>query len=218
MPFARLLGTLAVLTLLGACQGPPPAGNEPLQLPDLEQLETTAGVPFEVSLAATGGTPPLRHSLETLPPGLFFYVSEGLLKGTATVPGLYTFTVQVRDAAGAVEASTYRLLVQPAPAISTTSLPTATVGEAYAVRLEASGGKWPLRWTLVGGSLPSGLSLGEDGQLTGVPRESGSYSPSVRVQDVHGAQATRLLGLMVRPGTPDGGGGGGGRRDGRRRP
>lgn len=210
MPFARLLGTLAVLTLLGACQGPPPTGSEPLQLPELEQLETTAGVPFEVSLAATGGTPPLRHSLETLPPGLFFYVSEGLLKGTATLPGLYTFTVQVKDAAGATEASTYRLLVQPAPAVSTTSLPTATAGEAYAVRLEASGGKWPLRWTLVGGSLPSGLSLGEDGQLTGVPQQSGSYSPSVRVQDVHGAQATRVLGLLVRPGTPDGGGGGGG--------
>ncbi|WP_375768233.1 lamin tail domain-containing protein [Archangium gephyra] len=214
MPFARLLGTLAVLALLGACPGPTPAGNEPLQLPDLEQLETTEGVPFEVSLAATGGTPPLRHSLEKLPPGLFFSTGDGVLKGTASIPGTYSFTEQVKDAAGAVEARTYRLLVHPTPAITTTSLPLATQGETYAVQLEASGGQAPLRWTLVGGALPTGLSLGEDGLLTGVPRESGSYSPTVRAQDVHGAQASRMLGLVVRPGTLDGGADGGGGGDG----
>ncbi|MFY0571705.1 putative Ig domain-containing protein [Archangium lansingense] len=210
MPFARMLGTLAVLAFLGACPGPTPGGNTPLQLPELEQLETTEGAPFEQSFAATGGTPPLRYSLEKLPPGLFFTTGQGLLKGPATVPGPYTFTVQVKDSAGAVNARTYPLRVHPAPAVSTSSLPAATVGETYTVQLQASDGQGPLRWTLVGGSLPSGLTLGEDGQLTGVPLESGSFSPSVRVQDVHGAQAMKLLGLMVRPGTPDGGDGGDG--------
>ncbi len=214
MPLARLLGTLAVLTLLDACTGPAPTGDEPLQLPGLEQLETTEGAPFEASLAATGGTPPLRHSLDKLPPGLFFSTGDGLLKGSATLPGPYTFSVQVKDAAGAVDTRTYRLLVHPVPAISTPSLPAATQGETYAVQLQATGGQGPLRWTLVGGTLPPGLSLGEDGQLTGVPRESGSFSPTVRAQDVHGAQATRLLGLVVRPGPSDGGDGGGGGGDG----
>ncbi len=209
MPLARLLGTLAVLALLAACPGPAPAGNEPLQLPGLGQLETTEGAPFEVSLAATGGTPPLRHSLEKLPPGFFFYTAEGLLKGPAKVLGSYTFTVQVKDAAGAVVARTHQLIVHPAPAVSTVSLPAAMTGERYAVRLEASGGKGPLRWTLVNGALPAGLSLGEDGQLTGVPWETGSYSPTVRAQDVHGAHASKLFSLEVRAGTGTGDGGGG---------
>jgi len=111
MPFARLLGTLAVLTVLGACH-PPPEGS-PLQLPDLELLETTEGAPYEVSLGATGGTPPLMHSLEKLPPGFSFYMSAGLLKGPATVSGEYTFTVRVQDAKGATDTKTYRLLVHP---------------------------------------------------------------------------------------------------------
>lgn len=223
MPFARLLGMLAVLTLLGACPEPTPPEPAPLQLPDLEPMETTAGASFQVELGATGGTPPLRHSLEKLPPGLFFSTGDGLLKGATTVPGPYTFTVQVKDAAGATETGTYQLLVHPAPSVTTVSLPAATTGVMYAVRLEAIGGKGTLRWSLTGGALPSGLVLSEDGQLTGVPLESGSFYPTVRVQDVHGAQAAKVFGLVVHAGTTggndggtDGGGtdGGGGGTDG----
>jgi len=111
MPFARLLGTLAVLTVLGACGRP--SEPSPLQLPDLELLETTEGVPYEQSFAATGGTPPLRYSLEKLPPGFVFYTSVGRLEGPATVPDQYSFTVQVKDATGATDTRTYQLLVHP---------------------------------------------------------------------------------------------------------
>ncbi|PTL82911.1 putative Ig domain-containing protein [Vitiosangium sp. GDMCC 1.1324] len=202
MPFARLLGTLAVLTALGACTGSP-STNEALQLPDLEQLETTESAPYEVSLGATGGTPPLRHSLEKLPPGFIFHMNEGLLMGPATVPGQYTFTVQVKDAEGATDTRTYQLYVYSALTVSTLALPTASVGQTYGFQLEAGGGKGPMRWTLAGGTLPTGLALGEDGQLTGVPQEPGAYSATVRVQDVHGAQAEKLLDLDVLEG--DGG-------------
>ena len=43
----------------------------------MELLETTEGAPYEVSLAATGGTPPLYHSLEKVPPGFSFYTGPG---------------------------------------------------------------------------------------------------------------------------------------------
>jgi endonuclease/exonuclease/phosphatase family metal-dependent hydrolase len=206
MPFFRLLGTLAVLVIVGACSKPAPPGNVP-QLPDLELLETTEGAPYEVSLAATGGTPPLYHSLEKVPPGLSFYTGPGLLKGPATASGQYSFSVQVKDATGATDTRTYRLLVHPAPVVGTTALPAATTGTQYAFRLMANGGKAPLRWTLATGTLPPGISLAEDGQLAGLPLEPGTHALTVRVQDVHGAQATKSLSLEARAGTTGSDGG-----------
>jgi endonuclease/exonuclease/phosphatase family metal-dependent hydrolase len=205
MPLARLMGTLAVLTLLGACTGTPPSEHDAPQLPALELLETTEGAPFEVRFTATGGAPPLKYSLEKLPPGCSFYMNDGLLKGPATVRAQYTFTVQVKDAEGAVDTGTYKLLVHPPPNVSTLALPAATTGEAYTFQLEATDGKGPLRWTLASGKLPAGLTLGEDGLLSGIPQESGSFAPTVRVQDVHGAQASKQLGLEVHAGTASGG-------------
>lgn len=205
MPFARLLGTLAVLTLLGACIGSPPSEHDAPKLPALELLETTEGAPFEASFAATGGAPPLKYSLETLPPGCAFFTDEGRLKGPATVQSQYTFTVQVKDSEGAVDTRTYKLLVHPAPSVSTLALPAAAVGEAYTFQLEASDGKGPMRWTLASGALPAGLTLGEGGLISGVPEQAGSYAPTVRLQDVHGAQASKKFGLEVRAGTASGG-------------
>ena len=55
-------------------------------------------------------------------------------------------------------------------AITTTSLASGTVGEAYASTLEASGGTLPYKWSLTSGSLPSGLSLdAATGAITGTP-------------------------------------------------
>jgi endonuclease/exonuclease/phosphatase family metal-dependent hydrolase len=204
MPFARLLGTLAVLTLLGACTGAPPSEHDPVQLPVLEQLDATEGAPLEVSFSATGGAPPLKYSLEKLPPGCTFYTNDGLLKGPATVASQYTFTVQVRDAEGDTDTRTYKLLVHPPPNITTLSLPAATQGEAYSFQLEASEGQTPLRWSLASGTLPTGLTVAESGLISGVPQQSGSFAPTVRVQDVHGAQASKLFGLEVRAGTGGG--------------
>ncbi|HEX8755087.1 MAG TPA: Ig domain-containing protein [Steroidobacteraceae bacterium] len=55
-------------------------------------------------------------------------------------------------------------------AITTGSLPAGTVGNAYAATLAASGGTSPYKWSLIGGSLPSGLSLNAaSGAIAGTP-------------------------------------------------
>ncbi|WP_349257827.1 putative Ig domain-containing protein [Iamia sp.] len=74
----------------------------------------------------------------------------------------------------------------PAPplAITTTSLPAATVGQPYAATLTATGGRAPYTWTAAG--LPSGLSLSGD-RITGtlVPDDTNNHS-DVFVWDRHG--------------------------------
>lgn len=54
------------------------------------------------------------------------------------------------------------------PKITTDSLPNGTVGTAYNQTLIADGTA-PITWSVTGGSLPDGLSLSEDGVLSGTP-------------------------------------------------
>ena len=68
-------------------------------------------------------------------------------------------------------------------AITTTSLPGATVGTAYSATLAASGGTPPYAWTLSSGSLPAGLSLSSSGVISGTPTTSGGASFGVKVTD-----------------------------------
>jgi len=84
---------------------------------------------------------------------------------------------------------------QPALQITTASLQQATVGTPYSAALVASGGSG-YSWSVSGGSLPNGLTLGAGGALTGTPASSGTYPFTVKVTS--GARSTtRQLTLVV---------------------
>ncbi len=53
--------------------------------------------------------------------------------------------------------------------ISTTSLPSGTIGTAFSASLNATGGTTPYKWSLTAGTLPAGLSLSIAGVLSGTP-------------------------------------------------
>lgn len=74
-----------------------------------------AGAAYSQSLSATGGTPPYAYLLGSgsLPPGVSLS-GAGLLSGTPTAAGTYSFTVQVTDAAAQVIVVTYQWVVAPA--------------------------------------------------------------------------------------------------------
>ena len=87
-----------------------------------------------------------------------------------------------------------------APRVSTASLPAGAVGHRYALRLRASGGSLPYRWSL-SGRLPMGLHMHSTGVLDGTPRRAdrgGVYTLVVRVIDGYGQTATRKLLLRLR--------------------
>jgi hypothetical protein len=84
---------------------------------------------------------------------------------------------------------------QPALQVTTTSLQQATAGTPYSAALAASGGSG-YSWSVTGGSLPSGLTLGADGALTGTPANGGSYTFTVKVTS-GGRSTTKQLNLVV---------------------
>src|SRR5579872_553831 len=88
-------------------------------------------------------------------------------------------------------------------AVSTTSLPPATVGVSYSVTITASGGVGPYTWS---GTTADGVTLSATGLLSGTPPAAGTFNEAVTVKDSTGAKASASLPLTV---TTGGGGGGG---------
>jgi hypothetical protein len=184
-----------------------PAAGQALAISTLVLPEARVNAPYDFQLEASGGDAPYSWSLASgaLPAGVVLSPS-GIISGTPITAGGAAFTVQVRDwgSPGQLAAANLELIVQPesgtALAVTTSSLPTAEVGLSYSAALQAAGGTTPYAWSLASGtSLPSGLVLTADGQLSGVPSQSGTSTFAVQVQDssAPGQVATAQLSLAV---------------------
>ena len=85
---------------------------------------------------------------------------------------------------------------QPPLQITTASLPKATAGTPYTATLGATGGG-SLTWAVSAGSLPSGLTLGANGVVSGTPAAAGSFSFTARVGAGDGRSAAKQFDLLV---------------------
>jgi hypothetical protein len=148
----------------------------------------TVGTAYSATLAATGGTTPYTWSLSagTLPAGVTLSAS-GVFVGTPTTAGNFNITVLVTDSTAPTHQTKSGVFTITIAAttltISTTSLPTATVGTAYNTALAATAGTTPYSWSLTAGSLPAGITLSSAGVFSGTPTVSGSFQITVLVTD-----------------------------------
>src|SRR5205814_3963363 len=87
--------------------------------------------------------------------------------------------------------------------ITTGSLPAGTSGGFYSTTLAASGGQSPYSWALAPGSqsLPPGLTLFNNGQISGTPSVAGTSNINVRVTDSASNVADRALALTINAGS-----------------
>jgi hypothetical protein len=176
------------------------AVNPPLSItpPPLPQAFVNAPYP-PVQFSAKGGAPPYTFAVSTgsLPPGIVLNATTGVLSGTPTTAGPSTFTIQVTDSGGTTvqtQSLTIRVTEGHPPQITTSTLPKATLGSAYNQQLTASGAG-PFTWSLVGGSLPPGISLNADGTLSGTATQTGTFPFTVQVKDSVGLTNTAPLSL-----------------------
>ena len=163
-------------------------------------------VAYDQTLAATGGMAPYTWSIAagTLPAGLVLS-ADGHLSGTPTAAGTSSFTVKVRDAKQASGEASLMIAIDPpnAPAlsVSTTALPTATIGAPYTATIAVSGGTAPYTWSVATGSLPPGISLASTtGLLSGAPTGTAQlYTFMISVTDSGSPpqSATASLGITV---------------------
>ena len=138
---------------------------------------------YAQTIAASGGASPYNWAINAgtaAPPGLSLS-SAGVLSGSPGASGTYTFSVTVTDSLNAGSSASFQVAIAPALAINTTSLLPFQVNAPYSLTLGASGGWPPYTWSVTG--LPSTISLGSGGQLTGTPTVTGSYNLTECVTD-----------------------------------
>lgn len=168
------------------------------------------------AITAIGGVLPLRWTLAsgTLPPGLALSPTSGQITGVipvGTSAGAYAFTVQAQDQSLPSNQTAQQALsisVQTPQTLTTTNvLPPGTTSTPYNFPLQATGGIGPYFWTVTGGLTPSGLTLGPNGVLSGVPvlvTPSDSFTVQVQDSEVTPQTATQTLSINVAAGSSSG--------------
>gem|GEM_PF-987463 len=156
---------------------------------------------YSATVTATGGTTPYTWSVTSgaPPTGVSLDPATGVLSGTATAAGTFTFTLHASDAGSPAQTASrsFSVAVYAALGVTTTSLAPATAGSAYSVALGVTGGQSPYTWSVISGSLPPGFGLSTAGELGGTTAAAGTYTFTVQVQDHLGAIATQSLTLTV---------------------
>jgi hypothetical protein len=136
-------------------------------------------------LTASGVSGAQTWSLKSgaLPPGMSVG-PNGVVSGTPTAAGDFTFVIQVTDG-GRSDSETYTLNVVEELKITQAKAPLSEVGQPFVLQLKATGGRPALVWSLADGTaLPAGLTLdAATGLIGGKPTVAGSYPLKLTVTD-----------------------------------
>lgn len=147
--------------------------------------------PYSLQLEALGD-PSYSLVAGALPSGVDLSAA-GLISGTPTQPGPFTFTVRATNSYG-WQNREFGLTVQEFPVFTTTSpLPNGMTGDPYSQQLEASGNP---DFLLHSGALPPGLNLSLAGLVSGTPTQAGSFQFEVRATNAFG-WSNRLFDLDI---------------------
>ena len=149
------------------------------------------GVPFNSgSMTVTGGVGPYTFSVASgsIPSGLSLDASTGAVTGTALAAG--TFTLQVKDANGAVATGTCPFTIIAGPSLTCSATSSGEVGVPFnSGSMTVTGGVGPYTFSVATGSIPAGLTLNAStGAVTGTASAAGTFT--LQVRDVNGVVAT----------------------------
>jgi PKD repeat protein len=182
----------------------PPAATAPT-ITTTTLLSMADDVVFSQTLAATGSNPKTWVvTVGSLPAGLVLSTA-GVLSGTPTTPGAYSFTVTATNTAGSdTQAYTGTVAASAtAPTVTTTTLTTLTDNSVFSQTLVATGST-PITWAVTTGTLPAGISLSTSGLLSGTPTTPGAYSFTVTATNVAGNDTQAYSGTVEEEAAPPG--------------
>jgi len=131
------------------------------------------------------GTMPLTYSLikGSFPEGIEMNSQSGVLYGTATTAGVYTFTLSIHDAINLYAEREFTIDAFDTLTFNTHQIYGMTTQESYTLNLLAKGGLPPYTFNIIAGSLPEGITLSQVGQISGVPQIWGHTNITVQVTD-----------------------------------
>lgn len=146
------------------------------------------GSAYSQSLSASGGVGSYTYGVTGALPAGVTLSSAGILSGTPTAGGAFSFTVTATDQSGGTGPFTgsrpYTLTIAaPTLSLAPASLPSGRVGRGYNATVAASGGTAPYAYRVSGGALPDGITLAADGTFSGSPTAAGRFNVTVTATD-----------------------------------
>lgn len=192
----RLLRLLTLAIAVAAIAAAPAAAYK---VKDVKPPSGQVGVAYSFTFEADGGSAPHTFVVHSggLPPGLTLS-SEGAVSGTPTAAGAYSFYIQAADSTWLKSERKFTIDISPKLTIVNNSIPAATTGVLYSVKLSTSGGS-ASSWKLSAGSLPSGLTLTSNGTITGTPTTQGVWTFTVLASDGSRSDTKQLTLSVVAP-------------------
>jgi hypothetical protein len=172
---SRAICGLVLSAALAACGGGSGGGGggnnaDPLDIASSELPDGVVGANYGATISVTGGAGTTTFSVTgELPAGLDLDTSAGTIAGTPNGPaGSTEFTISVTDSGSPVQTDTQEFTIRIADPLEVDigSPPAVTIGTAYSHTIQASGGTPPYFFSI---NLPSGLSIDEDGVISGMP-------------------------------------------------
>lgn len=155
------------------------------------------GEAYSGKFEASGGSNDYRWTPSNLPHGISLNESTGLITGSFSTAGQYSLSANVTDGYGFKTANGQVTAYDQLVAVN--NIPsTVKMTETVNVTMNATGGKTPYKYTAV--DLPLGLSLDENGRLTGTPLAVGTFNSAITVTDANGRQATSTKSVVSEAG------------------
>jgi hypothetical protein len=174
--------------------------HQGLQITQRQSALTPAqvGQAYNLQFTASGAATSWTVSSGSLPAGLTLNSSNGLLSGSPTATGDFSFKVAASNGTD-TDTQTYTMSVVEPLKITAPAAAPAEVNRPFNVTLTASGGKQGYTWALpTGSTLPDGLTLDAGkGTITGTPTTAGTSTVKVTVTDTLGLTSTIDLNVSI---------------------
>ncbi|MDH5640712.1 MAG: Ig domain-containing protein [Nitrospira sp.] len=167
------------------------------------------GIAYNQDVVASGGVSPYTWAVisGSLPPGLSLAGSTtatASIVGTPTSVGTFNFTIEITDAGSGTDTQALTITVVPPPlTITTSTIADGVQGVNYNQSVVAVGGISPYSWSIIGGSMPPGITLATSTSLSvavsGTPTVPGTYNFTVQIQDSISTTANMAFTVKIDP-------------------
>jgi uncharacterized repeat protein (TIGR01451 family) len=124
--------------------------------------------------------------------------STGVVSLNATLAGSYTVNIKATDNCGAMTVASFTVNVTcPSITVSPETLPNGQVGSSYNQTITAAPAGGNYTFAVTSGALPPGLSLASNGNLTGTPTTTGTYSFTVTATGFGSCTSSRNYSITI---------------------